>query len=87
MRPDKKSPPGTVTARNVGMIAGGTGITPMLQLVREVFKNPQDKTNLFLLFANQVSKNTHTYTQHTDKAGDIHKYRIISIDFTRASDK
>lgn len=54
VRPDKKSPPETVTVRNVGMIAGGTGITPMLQLVREVFKDPEDKTNLFLLFANQV---------------------------------
>lgn len=56
VRPDKKSPPETVTARNVGMIAGGTGITPMLQLVREVLKDPEDKTNLFLLFANQVGK-------------------------------
>jgi hypothetical protein len=54
VRPDKKSPPETVTARNVGMIAGGTGITPMLQLVREVFKDPEDKTQLQLLFANQV---------------------------------
>lgn len=58
VRPDKKSPPETVTARNVGMIAGGTGITPMLQLVREVLKDPEDKTNLFLLFANQVGKFT-----------------------------
>lgn len=58
VRPDKKSPPETVTARNVGMIAGGTGITPMLQLVREVLKDPEDKTNLFLLFANQVGKST-----------------------------
>ncbi|XP_062568225.1 NADH-cytochrome b5 reductase 3-like isoform X2 [Saccostrea cucullata] len=54
VRPDKKSPPETVTARNVGMIAGGTGITPMLQLIREVFKDPEDKTNLSLLFANQT---------------------------------
>lgn len=38
----------------------------MLQLVREVFKNPQDKTNLFLLFANQVSKkHTHTHNMQT----------------------
>ncbi|XP_064600681.1 NADH-cytochrome b5 reductase 3-like isoform X2 [Liolophura sinensis] len=54
IRPDKKSPPRTVTAKKVGMIAGGTGITPMLQLVRQVFKDPADKTELFLLFANQT---------------------------------
>ena len=32
---------------------GGTGITPMLQLVTDVFRNPNDKTSLALLFANQ----------------------------------
>ncbi|XP_013382585.1 NADH-cytochrome b5 reductase 3 isoform X2 [Lingula anatina] len=56
IRPDKKSPPQKVKAKNVGMIAGGTGITPMLQLVRQVFKDPEDKTNLMLLFANQTEK-------------------------------
>ena len=35
------------------MIAGGTGITPMLQLITDVFRNPDDKTCLSLLFANQ----------------------------------
>ena len=36
------------------MFPGGTGITPMLQLVRDVFRNPSDKTELALLFANQT---------------------------------
>ena len=30
------------------------GITPMLQLIREVFKHPEDKTELSIIFANQV---------------------------------
>ena len=38
----------------LGLIAGGTGITPMLQIIRSVFKDPQDTTKVFLLFANQV---------------------------------
>ncbi|XP_074600290.1 NADH-cytochrome b5 reductase 3 [Brevipalpus obovatus] len=37
----------------VGMIAGGTGITPMLQIIRAILKNPDDKTKVWLLFANQ----------------------------------
>ena len=41
--------------RQLGLIAGGTGITPMLQIIRAVFKDPQDTTKVFLLFANQVS--------------------------------
>lgn len=52
----RKDPPKTVHAKRVNMIAGGTGITPMLQLVRDVLKRSEkDKTELALLFANQVS--------------------------------
>ena len=34
------------------MIAGGTGITPMLQIIRASLKNPSDKTQLSLIYAN-----------------------------------
>jgi cytochrome-b5 reductase len=34
------------------MIAGGTGITPMLQIIRAALKNPQDPTRLSLIYAN-----------------------------------
>ncbi|KAK3598784.1 hypothetical protein CHS0354_020896 [Potamilus streckersoni] len=54
IRADKKSEPESVVARKVGMIAGGTGITPMLQLIRAIFKDPEDKTEVNLLFANQT---------------------------------
>ena len=36
------------------MIAGGTGITPMLQLIRAILKDPRDKTKMWLVFANQT---------------------------------
>ncbi|KAL1916408.1 uncharacterized protein VTP21DRAFT_5599 [Calcarisporiella thermophila] len=36
----------------VGLIAGGTGITPMLQLISAILKDPKDKTKITLLFAN-----------------------------------
>nr|NP_001036600.1 uncharacterized protein Dmel_CG5946, isoform D [Drosophila melanogaster]ABI31248.1 uncharacterized protein Dmel_CG5946, isoform D [Drosophila melanogaster] len=53
----RKDPPKHVTAKRVNMIAGGTGITPMLQLAREVLKrSDKDKTELALLFANQSEK-------------------------------
>eukprot|EP00002_Diphylleia_rotans_P006396 TRINITY_DN15785_c0_g1_i1.p1 TRINITY_DN15785_c0_g1~~TRINITY_DN15785_c0_g1_i1.p1 ORF type:complete len:294 (-),score=78.54 TRINITY_DN15785_c0_g1_i1:200-1081(-) len=38
--------------KNIGMIAGGTGITPMLQVIHAVVKNKEDKTNVSLVFAN-----------------------------------
>jgi len=56
IRPDKKAEPNTVKVSRVSMIAGGTGITPMLQLVRAVFRDPEDKTCLSLLFANQTEE-------------------------------
>ncbi|XP_049616867.1 NADH-cytochrome b5 reductase 3 [Syngnathus scovelli] len=53
---DKKAPAVTKTAKHVGMIAGGTGITPMLQLITAIMKDPQDQTVCHLLFANQTEK-------------------------------
>ncbi|KAI7906058.1 uncharacterized protein BX663DRAFT_498634 [Cokeromyces recurvatus] len=38
--------------RAIGMIAGGTGITPMLPIIRRVCNNPADKTKIDLIFAN-----------------------------------
>ncbi|KAF7725540.1 NADH-cytochrome b5 reductase [Apophysomyces ossiformis] len=38
--------------RAFGMIAGGTGITPMLQIIRAICRNPEDKTKVNLIFAN-----------------------------------
>lgn len=38
------------------MVAGGTGITPMLQLIRHMIKDPKDTTKVSLLFANQTEK-------------------------------
>jgi cytochrome-b5 reductase len=37
---------------HLGMIAGGTGITPMLQIVRAIVKNPHDHTHVALIYAN-----------------------------------
>ena len=45
--------PITRRARRIGMIAGGTGITPMLQIIRAIFKDPVDKTEVSLIFANK----------------------------------
>ncbi|GMP60078.1 hypothetical protein CsSME_00023093 [Camellia sinensis var. sinensis] len=38
--------------KHIGMIAGGTGITPMLQVIEAILKNPEDNTQISLLYAN-----------------------------------
>lgn len=37
-------------------MSGGTGITPMLQLIRQITRDPKDETKLSLLFANQTEE-------------------------------
>lgn len=37
---------------HLAMIAGGTGITPMYQIIRAIFKNPEDKTKVTLVYGN-----------------------------------
>jgi len=37
---------------HIGLIAGGTGITPMYQLIRAIFNNPNDKTKVTLVYGN-----------------------------------
>jgi len=38
--------------KTIGMVAGGTGITPMVQVIETIFGNPDDKTSVNLIFAN-----------------------------------
>ena len=40
--------------KHIGMMAGGSGITPMLQIVAAVCQNPADTTKCSLIFANKT---------------------------------
>ena len=40
--------------KKIGMLAGGTGITPMLQVVSAVLENPNDPTVCSLIYANKT---------------------------------
>ncbi|CDK28638.1 unnamed protein product [Kuraishia capsulata CBS 1993] len=41
-------------ARKIGMIAGGSGITPLLQVMSYITTTPEDLTEVSLLFANET---------------------------------
>ncbi|RWS15415.1 NADH-cytochrome b5 reductase 3-like isoform X2 [Dinothrombium tinctorium] len=56
IRKNKTSPPVTYEYKKCGMIAGGTGITPMLQILRAALEDQEDQTQFWLLFANQSEK-------------------------------
>lgn len=38
--------------KHVGMVAGGTGVAPMLQVIDAILSNPEDKTQVSLVFGN-----------------------------------
>ncbi|CAH1966977.1 unnamed protein product [Acanthoscelides obtectus] len=52
----RKDPPIIYKASKVNLIAGGVGITPILQLIRHAVKDSNDKTKMALLFANQTER-------------------------------
>ena len=43
-----------LAVKRIGMIAGGSGITPMLQIIQEIVKRDDDDTDMSLLFSNKV---------------------------------
>ena len=50
----KRDPPQQRTAKHFGMIAGGTGITPMLQIMHATLRDePNSDITVSLLYANQ----------------------------------
>jgi len=49
-----KLPGKTVTVKHVGMMAGGTGLTPMLQVVQAAIRDPGDTTNFYMIYANKT---------------------------------
>lgn len=74
IRRDKKSSPSERDFNKLSMIAGGTGITPMLQIIYAILKNPEDKTRISLLFANQSEEDIlcreeldHLAAKHSDR--------------------
>jgi len=54
--PIKKLPITPNMKKEIVMIAGGTGITPMYQVVNELLQHKEDKTNLTLIYSNSTAK-------------------------------
>lgn len=52
--PFEKLPYRANMKKRIGMVAGGSGITPMLQVLKEALRNPLDETHFTLIFGNQT---------------------------------
>ncbi|VEU22080.1 DEKNAAC103088 [Brettanomyces naardenensis] len=64
-----------------GMIAGGTGITPMYQIIKAICNNPEDHTEVFLLYGN-VSEEDILLKDELDelssKNDNIHVFHVLN---------
>lgn len=76
---------------SVGMLAGGTGITPMLQLLKSSAADASDSTNMRLIFSNSTDKDiilgpcctvgaaTHFTTQRTSLTSSRRRHASMCI--------
>jgi cytochrome-b5 reductase len=66
--------------REIGMLAGGTGITPMLQIIRAILKNPDDRTKVTLVYAN-VATNDILLREDLERlaAAYLDKFRLYLV--------
>jgi len=86
--PMKKKPYEANKWKNIGMIAGGTGITPMLQVCDAIFSNPEDKTHVTLLFCNSTLKDV-LLRERLDELVKKHpdQFKVIhAVTFTKDED-
>ncbi|CAD0093347.1 unnamed protein product [Aureobasidium mustum] len=74
-------------AYEIGMIAGGTGITPMYQIIRAICENPRDKTKVTLLYGS-VSEEDMLLRKELDAFAEKYpeNFRVIHV-LSRPSDK
>ncbi|KAH8869714.1 NADH-cytochrome b5 reductase 1 [Schistosoma japonicum] len=56
IKQDLRSPPNPVKVKRVNMICGGSGITPMFQLLSYILQSKDDTTQIAMVFANVSEK-------------------------------
>ncbi|KDR85174.1 hypothetical protein GALMADRAFT_131901 [Galerina marginata CBS 339.88] len=65
---------------HLSMIAGGTGISPMIQVIRAALRNPFDRTTITLIYAN-VNEEDILLKDDLEELQDVHeqKFKIIYV--------
>ena len=63
---------------HLGMIAGGTGIAPMIQVIRGVLRNPMDTTKITLIYAN-VNEDDILLRSELEELVDVHGESRLKI--------
>lgn len=69
----------TNMAKEIGLIAGGSGITPILQVITKVITTPEDTTKISLIYANETENDILLKTELDEMAK---KYPNFSVHYT-----
>jgi NAD(P)H-flavin reductase len=62
--------------KQISMVAGGTGITPMYQLARAICKDPGDSTQVSLLYANRSTQDILLRHELDELARDYPQFQV-----------
>jgi cytochrome-b5 reductase len=62
--------------KELGMIAGGTGITPMFQIIRRICEDPRDDTKTTLVYANKTEEDILLRKELDDFASKYEQFKI-----------
>ena len=60
-------------------VAGGSGLTPMLQVIKEIVRNPEDKTEVSFVFANQTVEDIILKPELDDLAAKHHNIQVMHL--------
>lgn len=62
---------------SIGMIAGGSGITPMYQVMQDIASNPSDKTKVTLIYSNKTEQDILLREQFDELAKKDDRFTIV----------
>lgn len=69
----------TNMAKEIGLVAGGSGITPILQVITEIITTPEDNTKISLIYANETENDILLKTEIDEIAK---KYPNFEVHYT-----
>jgi nitrate reductase (NAD(P)H) len=65
-----------IRVRRISMIAGGTGITPMYQLIKAILDDPDDTTELALVYSNHTLNDILLKGELDELAQQHHNFKL-----------
>ncbi|CAO1635608.1 unnamed protein product [Parajaminaea phylloscopi] len=63
--------------QHIGMIAGGSGITPMWQVIQDIANNKADKTNVTLIYTNKTEQDILLREEFDKIAANDSRFKVI----------